>query len=156
MNSLKSDKAIRQCLAYSDDPETLKEWILDAVIEGQVTGEEKGREGWEGMLRCLVSINGFTFDFFESKNSMEKWEGRGTYYRNQLKNKLSVKTGLLYSVLACAGSDYYCPDAFGEFCADFGYDEDSRKAEEAFHSCRKQARGLRQAIDEKVVHSFPS
>lgn len=41
-----------------------------------------------------------------------------------------------YDVLASISSDYYCPDTFEDFCSEFGYDADSRKAEATFKRCR--------------------
>lgn len=48
-----------------------------------------------------------------------------------------------YDVLSCVGSDINCSDSFMEFCGDFGYDEDSRRAYAAFERCSKFARELR-------------
>lgn len=40
-----------------------------------------------------------------------------------------------YDILSCVASDSSCPDTFKDFCAEFGYDEDSRKAEATFKRC---------------------
>lgn len=40
-----------------------------------------------------------------------------------------------YSVLACISSDAYCPETFEDFCSEYGYDEDSRKAWATFKRC---------------------
>lgn len=52
-----------------------------------------------------------------------------------------------YSVLACFSSDIYCPDTFGDFCADYGYNEDSREAEKTFRACKKLAVKLNKFFD---------
>ena len=44
-----------------------------------------------------------------------------------------------YDVLACISGDVNCPDTFKDFCSDYGYDEDSRKAEQTFKRCRALA-----------------
>lgn len=49
-----------------------------------------------------------------------------------------------YSVLACISSDLYCPDTLEDFCASYGYDNDSRKAEKLFERCSEFARQLRE------------
>ena len=49
-----------------------------------------------------------------------------------------------YSVFACISSDLYCPETFKEFCSEYGYDEDSRKAEATFKRCHKFATKLRE------------
>jgi len=48
-----------------------------------------------------------------------------------------------YDVLACVSSDIYCPDTFEEFCSEYGYDTDSRKAEATFKRCNEFAQKLR-------------
>lgn len=48
-----------------------------------------------------------------------------------------------YGVLACISSDADCPETFEEFCADYGYDTDSRRAEATFRRCSQFARRLR-------------
>lgn len=42
------------------------------------------------------------------------------------------KVPTLYSVLACLTK--YDPGTFEDFCSDYGYDEDSRKAEKTYHA----------------------
>jgi hypothetical protein len=37
-----------------------------------------------------------------------------------------------YDVLAYIAGDVHCPDTFEEFCSEYGYSEDSRKAEATF------------------------
>lgn len=41
-----------------------------------------------------------------------------------------------YSVLACISGEINCPEKFEDFCAEYGYDEDSRKAFAMFEGCR--------------------
>jgi hypothetical protein len=48
-------------------------------------------------------------------------------------NDVQTGTGLsAYSVLASISSDAYCPDTFEDFCSEYGYDQDSRKAFSTF------------------------
>jgi len=42
-----------------------------------------------------------------------------------------------YDALACISSDSYCPETFEEFCNEYGYDSDSRKAFELFELCKQ-------------------
>lgn len=62
----------------------------------------------------------------------------------------------LYAVLTCCGSDFFIPDTFGEFCDDFGYDEDSRKALKTFEACRIQSKKLHKIFTDEEVQAFPS
>jgi len=48
-----------------------------------------------------------------------------------------------YSVLACISGDIHCPETFEDFCAEYGYDEDSRKAEATFRRVFEFAKELR-------------
>ena len=48
-----------------------------------------------------------------------------------------------YDVLSCISGDIFTPETFGEFCAEYGYDEDSRKGFAAFKRCDRFARRLR-------------
>jgi hypothetical protein len=47
---------------------------------------------------------------------------------------------ILSDVLESLESDSSVPDTFEEFCSEFGYDVDSRKAESMFKACKKIAR----------------
>jgi CDGSH-type Zn-finger protein len=49
-----------------------------------------------------------------------------------------------YSALACLSSDAYCPQTFADFCAGYGYEEDSRKAEQTFRRSDRFARRIRE------------
>jgi hypothetical protein len=42
-----------------------------------------------------------------------------------------------YSLLACMSSDSYVSETFEDWCGDFGYDTDSRKALDTFLKCQK-------------------
>lgn len=67
-----------------------------------------------------------SFDFWNSLNDMQ-----------------SGKAPSAYDVLACISSDYYTPETLADFCSEYGYDEDSRKAEQTFKASDKHARKLR-------------
>lgn len=48
-----------------------------------------------------------------------------------------------YDVLACISGDVNCPESFKEFCSDYGYEIDSRKAMRTFKAVRKLSKKLR-------------
>jgi|APGre2960657404_1045060.scaffolds.fasta_scaffold184490_2 hypothetical protein len=48
----------------------------------------------------------------------------------------------LQSVVNCVAMDGNCPQTFEDFCAEYGYDEDSRKAERTFRTCADFARRI--------------
>ena len=67
-----------------------------------------------------------------------------------------LESGLLYDILACCGSDYYIPTAFSEFCAEFGYNEDSLKDRETFINCKEQQSKLQCIFEDYEIDCLPS
>lgn len=56
-----------------------------------------------------------------------------------------IETVSAYSVLACISRDSNCPEAFADFCGEYGYETDSIKALQTFRRCasfRKRLRGF--------------
>lgn len=58
-----------------------------------------------------------------------------------------------YDILSCASSDLYCPADFEDFCAEYGYDVDSRKAEKTFKACRAQSERLQRIFDTEEMQA---
>jgi len=54
-----------------------------------------------------------------------------------------------YDVLACLSGDVNCPDTFEDFCSEYGYEEDSRKAFNTFKRCARFAERLRAFFSEE-------
>lgn len=81
---------------------------------------------WKAANQCNLSR--ITFDFFGSQADA----GKG------------IKTTDAYSVLACISSDVNCPETFEDFCGDYGYEEDSIRALQAFRRCSRFAKRLRE------------
>lgn len=67
-----------------------------------------------------------SFPFWDSIASMEKGEAPSAY-----------------DVLSCISGDIYTPETFADFCAEYGYNEDSHKGFAAFKRCDSFARHLR-------------
>ena len=67
-----------------------------------------------------------TFSFWDSFNAMQKGE--------------SLRP---YDVLASIRDDITCPDTFEDFCGEYGYDTDSRKALQIFRRVDRFAQRLR-------------
>lgn len=72
---------------------------------------------------------------------------------NSLNDSQNGKALDAYSVLACCSSDLYCPDTFEDFCAEYGYDLDSRKAESTFKLCLAQKERLEKLFDSEEVRT---
>ena len=86
-----------------------------------------GRHGHHYRVTLSKPAKRLTFDFWSS-----------------ISDKLiGVKTVCPYDVLACVNGDAYCPETFKDFCAEYGYDEDSIKALQTFRRCSAFAKRLR-------------
>jgi hypothetical protein len=86
-------------------------------------GEEHGNQ-----YKITLSGEGrnpVTFDFWGSINDRKKGEDPTEY-----------------DILACVSGDINCPDTFEDFCSEYGYDEDSRKAYATWDRCRNFAEKL--------------
>ncbi len=79
-----------------------------------------------------------SFDFWGSKKDRED----------------GVRELTAYSVLACISGDITCPDSFSEFCAEYGHDADSRKAEGTFRRCAAFAKRLRAFFTDEEIEQL--
>jgi hypothetical protein len=71
---------------------------------------------------------------------------------NSLKDVQDGKTELRpYDVLACISGDVNCPETFEDFCSEYGYEEDSRKAEQMWRRCAAFGRRLRAFFSEEEI-----
>lgn len=61
----------------------------------------------------------------------------------------------VYDVLTCIKNDFFCPDNFKDFCDEYGYDEDSRKAHETFKRCLKQSHKLTLIFSDEEIKTLP-
>lgn len=72
---------------------------------------------------------------------------------NSLNDSQEGRAPTAYDVLACCGSDLSCPDTFEEFCAEYGYDTDSRKALATFRRCSAFAAKLQNFFDTEEMRA---
>jgi len=70
------------------------------------------------------------------------------------KNASDGKALTAYEVLACISSDVHCPETFDDFCAEYGYEEDSRKAHKIFKRSSLFAGRLRAFFDDAEIESL--
>lgn len=93
--------------------------------------------------RCTISSKGrghVSFDFWNSYSDEEynalgskKYQYGETMLRYDRKGK---RIPVAYDLLACITK--YDPGSFENFCGDYGYDTDSRKAEETYRAVVKE------------------
>jgi hypothetical protein len=71
-------------------------------------------------------------------------QGRYTFsFWNSANDSQQGKQPTAYDVLSCLGGEVYSPDSLEDFCSEYGYDTDSRKAEKTFKASAKQQESLR-------------
>lgn len=68
--------------------------------------------------------------------------------------RAGLRTERPYSVLACLSSDATCPETFDDFCGDYGYDTDSRKAYRDFKRCAAFGKRLRAFFTEAEIEAL--
>jgi hypothetical protein len=89
-------------------------------------------------------IHGDRYRVTLSKNDEEQGRARVSFdFWNSHKDMQDGKEPDAYDVLSCIASDLYAPETFEEFCSEYGYDEDSRKAERTFKATNDLNRRLR-------------
>ena len=119
--------------------------------------------------RYIIFINGYDFEYFQGiahreerkiiNNGMifkellrmnpKKTKENMILYKENIEKCSIVKPIKIDDVLNCLVSDYLASrDDFYDFCANLGYDEDSIKASEIYNNCRKNAKKLKNIIDD--------
>lgn len=135
---------------YPADMQTAPAWVEDG---------NSGSHTYPHGLRYRVTLSrdgkaDLGFDFWASiadREAIERVRKANTYIDAEAKRKAAQAKPTAYDVLACISSDIYCPDNFADFCDEYGYDEDSRKAYATWERCSKFAKELREffATDEE-------
>lgn len=88
--------------------------------------------------RCVLKANGKTYTFYYS-------QGYGYHHAEPV----------LTSVLESLANDYDPNDmTFEEFCSEYGYDEDSRKAEKVYRAVRKETQALDRLFGEEGMENL--
>lgn len=85
--------------------------------------DEKHVHGYKYLVKLHRGTRTYSFDYWNSLNDKQK--------------KIQPCS---YDVLSCLS--FTCPDTFKDFCSEYGYDEDSRKAETTFCAVQHQAKML--------------
>ena len=119
--------------------------------------------------RYIIIINGYDFEYFQGiahreerkifKNGMifkellrknqKKTKENMVIYKEDIEKCSIVKPIKIDDVLNCLVLDYLVSrDDFEDFCANLGYNEDSIKASEIYKNCRKNAKKLKNIIED--------
>jgi hypothetical protein len=164
------------CLEYSEEPEKLKELLSGLKVSVKVKAPNKSH--WNDDLKCLpitvrIERDGrdIEFDYFGSHvdamaylshtrdnlYALSKQYGNDVHISTsaQSKAKKEFTENLKYSILCSIGSDLLIPEWFEDFCAEFGYNEDSIKGKELFEKCRSHQRKLLSIFSQDEVECMP-
>jgi len=149
MNKININTEFQQVLAfeYSEDKEKLKELLKELKVSVEFLGLQQhfadDKEERE-VLKVTIERNNreISFDFGMSLNDTAK------------KVKEPLKD-MLYSILACISSEFYCPIDHEDFCDEYGYDVDSIKAKEFWINCLKQSARLERIFTESEIDCLP-
>ncbi len=182
--TVQSPESIAKCCKYSDNPEALRKLLVELSIgirfdgikkhffddkEERLTGTfsiERGKRkiefafgfsirDTENVLFNPVKTNGWTrFDgervFINSFGDTYKYKLRKEKWLKEFMNDL------LYSCLTSCRSDFYCSKSFEDFCGEYGYDTDSKKAEKTWKACLEQSAKLERIFTAEEIECLPS
>ena len=105
------------------------QFSCDWVVERPDNLMDKNMDHW----RCVLKANGKTYAFYYS-------QGYGHHH----------KEPVLANVLESLANDYDPSDmSFEDFCSEYGYSEDSRKAEKVYRALRKETQALDRLFGEE-------
>ena len=146
MKSIINEESINKCLEYVEDEskESFKE-----IVKG---------------LNVSVSDPEYRKYFPEDKESRNVYkvtlkknghQATMTFGQSIFKT-MDNEDPSLYDILTTIGSELTMEDeSFEEFCSEFGYDSDSRKAEKQFKGLQKQNRRLSKVISKTEAYNMP-
>lgn len=113
-----------------------------------VSSYEKDANDFLNAVGAKLKVEYLTHDFYFSDDKETRDIYRFTLSRNG--KKYTAKFGQsiadtgqepnAYDILSCITK--YDPCTFEDFCADFGYDSDSRKAEKIYDACCREYAGV--------------
>lgn len=106
--------------------------------------------GWEWKITLSRGRRQLIFPFWNSFSDTHYEDGAKGWAEKRLasvERQALIRNGVAaghgwalpptaYDILACISSDHNCPETFEEWCAEFGYDTDSRRAEAVYRRCK--------------------
>lgn len=171
----KTEESIQRALKYSENPEALTSVLQETEIDcnflgifphfpadkesrlvGNITISRKGKTTSFHFGFSLHDTE--TYEYKQKPKSYGRYHGK--WYPDLMptirKDYAAFLDGILYSILCTIRSEFYCEPIFEDFCSEFGFDSDSRKAFETWQACLKQSAQLRPLFSETEIESFPS
>lgn len=150
----------------------------NATMEIELQGRAINTMWKEKQLRNIYAVTittprgSYTFDFWDSlynteltqmamqeyarKNLRRRWEDMTYGEKNKASAELAQKQKEArpncYDVLACLTK--YDPGTFEDFCAEYGYDEDSRTAERIYIAVQNEFANLKRIFDPEQLKAM--
>lgn len=84
------------------------------------------------------------------------WDAENAWKKVTKTMKQSILDDILYSILCCIRSEFYCPRSFKSFCGELGYNDDSIKDKALFERCQEQAERLSCIFNGQEIECLPS
>ena len=107
----------------------------------------------EDFYKTTKSIQREITDSFKKWSSWEAGESFAPKKQNSARYKMLE--GLAYSILCSCSCELMTPPLFEDFCADFGYDEDSREAFNLWQRCLRHSSRLHKIFKESDIDCLP-
>jgi hypothetical protein len=151
------------CFEYSENVEALKKLMAETTITIKVIGKDYYFDGDKEeriILRVYISRGKEEISFrygmsIHDTQAFSCVHGHDFPISKIIKQRQEIKDTILYSILSCVSSEFHCPETFHDFCNEYGYDEDSRKAEKTFHACQEQSEKLHSIFKEEEIDCLP-
>ena len=164
---------VKKACEYSPNPELLLEFLRSVPLQITRKGIVAGYFERSDVPRMILEVtvgegrNAYTFEYGMSQLDTTTIENKGRTIEEVNRDRWpssdvkaarlqEIRSGELYGVLCSIGSEYYCPALFEDFCAEFGYDEDSRKAYALWERHLEASARLHKVVPERFIEAMPS
>lgn len=101
---------------------------------------------------CLNSFGKFLFTENEYQNMRKRPGGSYTIKYNEINLNKDFKEPTAYSILSCL-TKYDC-GSFDDFCNEFGYDTDSKKAEKTYNAVKDEYMNVCALFTDKEIEQL--
>ena len=145
---------------YAADSAALKELLPQIIVAVKSLGNKRffAEDTEERRVLSVIIKRGNTeilFKYGMSINDTTILNVPGQF--SKYAEKHDIFNNLLYGILTCIPGDYYAGKlSFRDFCAEYGYDCDSRTAKKIHKRCIKQYVKLSQVFTAQELECFPS
>lgn len=144
-------RQVAKCVEYVDsleNAEKLIQWLKSVTITRK-------------FLRCgqmLWDKNGENRNIYRFTFTNQNGDKANVIFGDSIYNSMEGIEPDLYNILCCISSDmrtYFNSYLFSDFCAEFGYNEDSINAKKTYNLIQRQGKKLELIIKEDDLNGFP-